>query len=71
MEIGENSKSGIIIVVKRLLESGPQGGYMEEVEVHGMMSDQELPSHIIWPKIYTQSLQIVVKEPPHCTWPGK
>ena len=55
LKIGENSKSGIIIVVKRILESGPQGGNVGEVEVHGMMSDQELPSHIIWPKIYTKA----------------
>ena len=43
--------------VKRIPESGPRGGYVEEVEVHAVMSDQELSSHIIWSKIYPQSLQ--------------
>ena len=32
------------MVVKRILESGPQGGYVEEVEVHAVMSGQELSS---------------------------
>ena len=36
-----------IMVVKRLLESGPRGGHVWEVEVHGMMGGQELSSHIM------------------------